>query len=121
MDTMRILLLLVTLLAPATALACTCSWAGPFTKVALAADLVVLGEVHAYHRHGMDVEVLEVLRGREAISFCGEHWLEARGDRAVGRITVEPYGQVLQVTPFADVLAWVRSGGATPLAPVTLR
>jgi hypothetical protein len=158
-----LLLLLLPLLAPAAALACTCSWAGPFTKVALGADLVVLAEVRAYHRHGMDVAVLEVLRGRaprrlirvwgdtgglcrphvtafpigtrwilavhrsrtpgeggHALSFCGEHWLQVRGDQAVGRITTPHYGPLSQVAPLAGVRAWVRSGGATPLTAVTL-
>jgi hypothetical protein len=159
--------LLVTLLlmvAPGVALACTCSWTGPFTTVALRADLVVLAEVRAYHRHGMDVAVVDVLRGREdarviriwgdtgglcrphvttfpigtrwvlavhrsrntaerghAISFCGEHWLEARGDEAVGRIGLPQYGDVKESVPLAELLAWIRSGGSTPLAPRPLR
>jgi hypothetical protein len=151
-------LLVVVSLAPSLALACTCMWAGPFTRVALQTDLVVLAEVRGYHRHGMDVVVLEVLRGREprpviriwgdtgaacrpyvtgfvrgtrwvfavrrspepeghgyAISGCGEHWVEARGDQAIGRITVAEYGQRLEVVPLADLLIWVRSGGTTPL------
>ena len=163
---MRIpLALLATLLAPTVALDCSCVWAGPFTKVALRADLVVLGEVRAYRRHGMDVAVLEVLRGTEtrpvirvwgdtgalcrpyvtgfprgtrwllgvqgargseapgdyAISVCGEYWLEARDQQAVGRITVAEHGPVRESAPLADVLAWVRSGGATPLAAQPLR
>jgi hypothetical protein len=156
---------LVTLLAPAVALACSCLWAGPFTKVALRADLVVLGEVRSYHRHGMDVAVLEVLRGKEdrrvirvwgdtgilcrpyvtgfprgtrwvfavkrsrgpeaagdyVISVCGEYWVEARGEEAVGRITMAQYAESTESAPLADVLAWVRSGGATPLAPQRMR
>jgi len=160
-----LLALLVALLVPGVVLACSCVWAGPFTKVALRADLVVLGEVRSYNRHGMDVAVLEVLRGKEerpvirvwgdtgalcrpyvagfprgtrwifavqrsrgpeaagdyAISVCGEYWLEARGDQAVGRIAVAEHGQVRESAPLADMLAWVRSGGATPLAPVTRR
>ena len=59
--------------------------------------------------------------GDYAISVCGEHWLEARGARAVGRITLAEYGFVMESVSLADMLAWVRSGGATPLAPVTLR
>ena len=59
--------------------------------------------------------------GDYAITFCGEHWLEVRGDQAVGRITRPQYGEVLESVALADALAWVRSGGATPLAPTTLR
>jgi hypothetical protein len=153
-------LFVIVSLAPGVALPCTCMWVGPFTRVALQADLVVLGEVRAYHRHGMDVVVLEVLKGREprpimriwgdtgaacrpyvtgfprgtrwifavrrspepeghgyAISGCGEHWVEARGDQAIGRITVPQYGQRLEVVPLADLLTWVRSGGTTPPTP----
>jgi hypothetical protein len=148
-------------LAPAAVLACTCAWVGPFTKMALRADLVVLAEVRGHERHGMDVAVLEVLQGRTdrrviriwgdtgalcrpsvrgfpagtrwilavhrsrapgeggyAISFCGEHWLEVRGDQAVGRITLPRYGEAMEAAPLPDVRAWVRSGGATPLATV---
>jgi hypothetical protein len=160
----RLLAILVVALPPGVALACTCAWVGPFTKMALGADLVVLAEVRGYQRHGMDVTVLEVLRGREprrtirvwgdtgalcrpyvtsfpvgtrwilavsrsrtpgegdyAIAFCGEHWLQVRGEQAVGRITRPQYGEVLESVALADVLTWVRSGGAAPLAPVTVR
>jgi hypothetical protein len=152
--------LLASLMAPGAALPCSCMWAGPFTRVALRTELVVLGEVRAYHHHGMDVAVLEVLKGLEtrpviriwgdtgalcrpyvtafprrsrwifavhrarapessddyAISVCGEFWVEALGDQAVGRITVAEHGRSRETAPLADVLAWVRSGGATPLA-----
>lgn len=160
--TRTLLALLLTLLTPGVALPCTCSWAGPFTRVALSADLIVLAEVRAHDRHGMDVTVLEVLRGRErrrvirvwgdtgglcrppvsefpvgtrwilavkrsgqatepgyTLSFCGEHWLQARGDQAVGRITLTQYGPDMQAAPLTEVLAWVRSGGAGPV-PRTL-
>jgi hypothetical protein len=156
-------LLLVTLLAPGVAFACTCSWAGPFTKMAPGTDLVVLAEVRSYERHAMDVAVIDVLKGAErrpvirvwggdgatcrpavttfphgtrwifalgrfgephprdyGISYCGELWLEVRGTEAVGRITVARYGQAQESAPLADVLAWIRSGGATPLAPLSL-
>lgn len=159
-----LLVALVALLAPAGALACTCMWAGPFTKVALGTDLVVLAEVRAHDGSRMDVRVIEALRGSDrrpalriwggddascrapvkafppetrwifavkrfgelrprdyAVSVCGEHWLEVRGDRAVGRITVAEYGFLTEAAPLADVLAWVRSGGVTPLAPITRR
>jgi hypothetical protein len=158
-----VLSLLLAVLAPGVALACTCAWVGPFTKMALNADLVVLGEVRGHERHGMDVTVLEVLKGRSdarvirvwgdtgalcrpyvrvfpvgtrwilavnrsratgeggyAISFCGEHWLQVRGDQAVGRITVPRYGEAMEVAPLADILGWVRSGGIAPPAPVPL-
>ncbi len=145
--------------APGVALACSCMWAGPFTKVALGTDLVVLADVQSYYRHGMDLAVVEVLKGAEdrpwirvwgdtgalcrpyvtgfprgtrwifalkrepgtrdyVISVCGEYWLEARGDQAVGRITVATHGQLTESARLAEVLAWIRSGGATPLAPV---
>ena len=150
------------LAAPGVAAACSCAWAGPFAKVALATDLVVLADVRSYHRHGMDLAVIEVLKGEEdrpairvwgdtgalcrpyvtafpggtrwilalerepgthdyAISICGDYWLEVRGAQAVGRITVAKPGTIKESTPLADLLAWVRSGGATPLAPAPLR
>jgi len=162
MSILRLLTLLVTLLAPGVALACSCMWSGPFTKVALGTDLVVLAEVRSYYRHSMDVALVEVLKGGEdrreirvwgdsgalcrpyvtafprgtrwifalkrepgtrdyIISVCGEYWLEARGDQAVGRITVAEHGGIKESAPLADMLAWIRSGGATPLAPLPLR
>ena len=161
MSILRTLTLLATLLAPGVALACSCMWAGPFTKVALGTDLVVLADVQAYYRHGMDVTVLDVLKGTEdrpvirvwgdtgalcrpyvtaflrgtrwilalkrepgtrdyIISVCGDYWLEVRGDQAVGRITVAEHGKIKESAPLADMLAWIRSGGATPLAPLPL-
>lgn len=159
--------------APGRALACSCVWAGPFTKVALGADLVLLGEVRSHDRHSMEVAVVEVFRGTEArrtirvwgddgalcrpyvsafprgtrwlfavkamseqphgnhlihrrlasqpgqvdyaISVCGDFWLEARGDQAVGRITIAEHGRTLESAPLAEVLAWLRSGGVTAL------
>jgi len=65
MRLLRTPILLVALLAPSLALACTCSWVGPFTRVALGTDLVVLAEVRSHDRHRMDVTVVEVLRGAE--------------------------------------------------------
>ena len=162
MSILRLLALLVTLLAPGVALACSCMWSGPFTKVALGTELVVLAEVRSYYRHSMDVAIIEVLKGGEdrreirvwgdsgalcrpyvtafprgtrwifalkrepgtrdyIISVCGEYWLEARGDQAVGRITVAEHGGIKESAPLVDVLAWIRSGGATPLAPLPLR
>jgi hypothetical protein len=58
-------MLVAALAAPGVALACRCIWAGPFTKVALATELVVLADVRSYERHGMDVAVIEVLKGEE--------------------------------------------------------
>jgi len=52
------------------------------------------------------------------ISVCGEFWLEVRGDQAVGRITVAEHGRARESIPLADMLAWIRSGGAAPLAPL---
>jgi len=161
MSILRLLALLVTLLTPAVALACSCMWAGPFTKMALGTDLVVLAEVRSYHGHSMDVAVLEVLKGGEdrreirvwgdsgalcrpyvtafprgtrwifalkrlgeptardyAISVCGEFWLEVRGGQVAGRIAVAEHGGMKESAPLPDVLAWIRSGGATPLVPV---
>lgn len=160
MSCLRALALLAVLLLPVAALACTCNWAGPFTKVALRTDLVVLAEVRSHERHRMDVALVDVLKGAErrrvvtvlggdeascrprvsgfppgtrwilalarmnardyALSECGEFWLEVRGDRAVGRITMPAYGLRLESAPLADVLAWVRSGGTTRLTPQAL-
>jgi len=50
--------------------ACSCLWAGPFLKVAPKCELVIRGRVSGYYgeerniRLAMDVEVLEVLRGK---------------------------------------------------------
>ena len=161
MSILRLLTLLVALLAPGVALACSCMWSGPFTKVALGTDLVVLGEVRSYYRHSMDVAVIEVLKGGEdrreirvwgdsgalcrhyvtafprgtrwifalkrlgeptardyAISVCGEYWLEVLDGQVAGRITVAEHGGMKESAPLPDMLAWIRSGGATPLAPV---
>jgi hypothetical protein len=139
-------------------------WGGPFTKVALRTDLVVLAEVRSYSRHSMDVAVIEVLKGGDerpairiwgdngalcrpyvtafprgtrwifalqrlrepgardyTISICGDFWLEVRGDEVVGRVTVAEHGRIKESVPLADMLAWIRSGGATPLAPLPLR
>jgi hypothetical protein len=162
MSILRTLTLLATLLAPGVALACSCMWAGPFTKVALGTDLVVLADVQSYYRHGMDVTVLDVLKGAEnrpviriwgdtgalcrpyvtafprgtrwilalkrepgtrdyIISVCGDYWLEVRSDQAVGRITVAEHGRAKESVPLADMRAWIRSDGATPLASLLLR
>jgi hypothetical protein len=56
-------------------------------------------------------------RTEYAISICGDFWLEVRGDRAIGRIAVAEHGARMESAPLPDVLAWIRSGGATPLPP----
>lgn len=58
-----LVMLVAALAAPGLALACSCVWGGPFVKVALRTDLIVLAEVRSYHRHSMEVAVLEVLKG----------------------------------------------------------
>ena len=151
---------LLALAAPGAALACSCTWGGPFTKVALGTDLIVLADVRSYDHHRMDVTIVEVLRGIETrrvirvwgddgalcrpyvsafprgtrwilalkrlrepaaqdytISICGDFWLVVRGDLAVGRILVPHHGRSLEAVPLADMLAWVRSGGAGQFAP----
>ena len=57
--------LLALLATPGAALACSCSWGGPFTKMVLGTDLIVLAEVQSYYRHSMDVTIVEVLKGTE--------------------------------------------------------
>ena len=150
-------MLVAALAAPGVALACRCIWGGPFTKVALATELVVLADVKSYERHGMDVAVVEVLRGKEdrrtirvwgdngalcrpyvgtfprdtrwilalqrepgsgdyAISGCGAFWLAVKGDQAVGRVVATEPGAATESVPLTSMLAWIRSGGATPLA-----
>jgi hypothetical protein len=159
-----LLTLVAALAAPGLALACRCVWGGPFSKVALRTDLIVLAEVRSYHRHSMDVAVIEVLKGadkRPAIriwgdsgslcrpyvtafprgtrwifalqrlpepgardymnSVCGDFWLEVRGDEVEGRVTVAEHGRIKESVPLADVRAWIRSGGTTPIVPRALR
>ena len=56
-----------------------------------------------------------------AISVCGDFWLEVRGDRAVGRITVKDYSNFLEWVPLNDMLAWLRATGKSPtLSPTPL-
>jgi len=56
-------ILFATLILPGTASACSCMWGGPFTKVALGTELIVLGEVTSHYKNSMDVNVLEVFKG----------------------------------------------------------
>jgi hypothetical protein len=75
----RTLLALACLLAslcPGSIRACECHWIGPFLTVAPDAELIVCGRVLSYHDVGkisripqaMDVQVLEVLKGRTSSS-----------------------------------------------------
>ncbi len=164
--TAHLLVLLAILGLPKSAFACSCMWAGPFSKVAPGKELIVLGEVMDHYKNSMDVKVIEVLKGTEdrksiriwgdngalcrpyvshfpvgttwllavfpmpektpggreyAISVCGEFWLEVRGDRAVGRITVKDYSNFLEWVPLNDMLAWLRATGKSPtLSPTPL-
>jgi hypothetical protein len=64
----RVRLVLAAVLAvalPAPAFACSCMWAGPFTTVAPGQPVIVLAEVLGHDDHGMDVKVLEVLKGAD--------------------------------------------------------
>jgi len=63
--TMSVVVLLAVLAVPHLAMACTCLWGGPFAKVALGQELVLYGEVLDYYRHGMEVKVIEILKGKE--------------------------------------------------------
>ena len=68
--------LVVLLEAPGVAVACSCTWGGPFTKVALGSDLIVLAEVRSYHRHSMAVTIVEVLEGtgtRQVLRVWGDN------------------------------------------------
>ena len=164
-----LLLVAVVLATPGAALACMCLWAGPFTKVALGADLIVLGEVRAYERHGMEVAVLDVLKGDRArplikvwgdngalcrpyvstfpigtrwifalhherdhrerdvrsrdyvISGCGAFWLAVQGDQAIGLVGPYDNDGLRESMQLSEVIAWARSGGATPLTPRRFR
>ena len=57
--------LLVTPALPNGAAACSCLWGGPFSKVALHKEVIVLGEVVSYYKNSMDVQVIEVIKGKE--------------------------------------------------------
>jgi hypothetical protein len=66
---LAICVVLIPLLLPIPAQACSCIWAGPFLKVAPGTELIVRAKVLAYHGKSrdvdlaMDVQVLEVLKG----------------------------------------------------------
>ena len=71
-----VMALVALLTAQNLAMACTCLWGGPFTKIALGQELVVYGEVLDYYTHSMEVKVLEVLKGKEersAIRIWGDN------------------------------------------------
>ena len=57
--------LLVNLTLPTGAVACSCLWGGPFSKVALHKEVIILGEVLSYHKNSMEVRVIEVIKGTE--------------------------------------------------------
>jgi len=57
--------LLVNLSFPSGAVACSCLWNGPFSKVALHKEVIILGEVLSYYKNSMDVQVIEVIKGTE--------------------------------------------------------
>jgi len=56
---------LVNLSFPGGVVACSCTWGGPFSKVALPKAVIILGEVLSYHKNSMDVQVIEVIKGTE--------------------------------------------------------
>lgn len=56
---------LMTLSFPSGAVACSCTWGGPFSKVALHKAVIILGQVLSYHKNSMDVRVIEVIKGTE--------------------------------------------------------
>jgi len=57
--------LLVNLTLPSGAVACRCLWGGPFSKVALHKEVIILGELLSYYKNSMDVQVIEVIKGTE--------------------------------------------------------
>jgi hypothetical protein len=158
-----LVMLVAVLAAPGAALACRCIWAGPFTKVALGTDLVVLAEVRSYERNSMEVEVIEVLKGKEerralriwgddgalcrpyvtlfprgtrwifalerereassrdyTISGCGAFWLQVRGNQVRGSVTAVARDASAESVALPQMLAWIRSGGTSPLHPSPL-
>jgi len=56
---------LVTLSIPSGAVACSCVWGGPFSKVALHKAVIILGQVLSYHKNSMEVQVIELIKGTE--------------------------------------------------------
>lgn len=65
LKTVPVLVLLAILGLPKSALACSCMWAGPFSKVALGKELIVLGEVLSHYKNSMEVQIIEVVKGTE--------------------------------------------------------
>jgi len=63
--TVAVLVLLAILGLPKSALACSCMWAGPYAKVALGKELIVLGEVMDHYKNSMEVQIIEVVKGTE--------------------------------------------------------
>src|SRR5688572_19580500 len=57
------ILLVVVLLFPVDASACSCTWSGPLLTVGPRTELIVRAKVLSYHASAMDVEVIEMLKG----------------------------------------------------------
>ena len=57
--------LLVNLTLPNGAAACSCLWGGPFSKVALGKEAIILGEIVSYYKNSMEVQVIDVIKGAE--------------------------------------------------------
>ena len=74
------------LLLPVPGEACSCSWAGPFLKVAPGAELIVRAKVVGYHGRSrdvdlaMDVDVLEIFKGaaKSRIRIWGDNGAQCR-------------------------------------------
>jgi hypothetical protein len=56
-----------------------------------------------------------------AISGCGAFWLEVRGNQAMGSVTAAARDVSGESVALPQMLAWIRSGGASPLHPSPLR
>ncbi|HZY30211.1 MAG TPA: hypothetical protein VFF86_01080 [Candidatus Methylomirabilis sp.] len=63
--TVAVLVLLAIPGLPNLAFACSCVWAGPFSKVALGKELIVLGEVLSHYKNSMEFQILDVVQGTE--------------------------------------------------------
>lgn len=97
--------LLVNLSFPSGVAACTCLWNGPFSKVALHKEVIILGEVLSHYKNSMDVQLIEVIRGRErrnTIRIWGDNGALCR----------------LYVTLFPIGTTWLFAGSALPTKTV---
>src|SRR5690625_5757953 len=79
------LLLVLALLAPLASRACECLWQGAFVDVVDHADLVVSGRVTAQRGNSLDLDIDQVLLGREH-----RERLRAGGDPAPAAGTAPP-------------------------------